>query len=816
MFLFHLRSLLIGCALVASLTPLGGRASLQAAEVDFSTPLQAFFKQFCRDCHAEGAEEGGLAMDSLDRNLSDPATFARWQRIYDRVAKGEMPPPDADQPDDEQRTSFINSLELPLIEAHRHAKGTVLRRLNRREFENTLNDLFGTNLDLVNLLPEDGRSHEFDNVGEALNLSMIQLQRYLEAVDAVMDSSIAKTSRPPEPTKKRANYAETREGERHIGEVWKQLDDGAVVFFKASGYPSGMLRSANVREAGLYRIGVTGYAYQSEEPITFAIGATTFERGAERPTFAYRSLPPGSPTTVEIEAWIDKRYMIELTPWGINDNDNEIRLQGIDAYEGPGLAILHVDLEGPLTDEFPSRGHRLLFDGLTRVEVPLPDGRTKRKPWEVPEFEIKSDDRRADVQRVLLRVAQAAFRRSVDASDVQLYLDLFDDELREGSSAEEALRTATAAIFCSPDFLYLREPSGWLDDASLASRLSYFLTRTAPDEELQKAARSGRLATDRELLLEHTRRLMRGPHHDRFVTDFTDAWLNLRDIEFTAPDMNLFPEFDAFLQDSMLKETRQFFASLISENQPVGHLIRSDHAMLNNRLAQHYGIDNVIGPEIRRVELRPESVRGGILSQASILKVSANGTNTSPVVRGVWVMERMLGVVPPPPPPGVPGVEPDIRGASTLRELLDKHRNLDSCRGCHAMIDPPGFAMESFDPIGGWRTHYRSLGEGERVNHEVNGRRVRYRIGPQVDPSGELADGTKFDGYVEFRDHLASDQRTLARTLTTKLLTFATGREMGFSDRKTIETIVDEAASRGFGVRDLIEQVALSDIFHHK
>lgn len=816
MFFSHLRSLLIGGALVSSLTPLGGPASLQAAEHDFSTPLQGFFNQFCHDCHAEGAEEGGLAIDSLDRDLSRAATFERWQRIYDRVAAGEMPPPDADQPDGEQRARFIASLEPPLIEAHRRTKGTVLRRLNRREFENTVNDLFGTNLDLANLLPEDGRSHEFDNVGEALSISMIQLQRYLEAIDTVMEASIAKTSQPPEPTTRRANYAETREGERHIGEVWKQLDDGAVVFFKSSGYPSGMLRTANIRDAGRYRIRVTGYAYQSENPITFAIGATTFERGAERPTFAYRSLPPGSPTTVEIEAWIDERYMIELTPWGINDNDNEIRTHGIDAYRGPGLAVLHVELEGPLVDEFPSRGHRLLFDGLTRVEVPRPEGGNRRKPWEAPEFQIESDHLNADVQRVLLRVAESAFRRSVSDSDVQLYLDLFEREVKEGSTAEEALRSATAAIFCSPDFLYLREPAGWLDDVSLASRLSYFLTRTAPDEELTAAARSGRLSTDREVLLQQARRLMRGAHFDRFVTDFTDAWLNLRDIEFTAPDKNLFPEFDEFLQDSMLKETRHFFASMVSENQPVGHLIRSDYAMLNNRLAQHYGIGNVIGPEIRRVELPPESIRGGILSQASVLKVSANGTNTSPVVRGVWVMERILGVVPPPPPPGVPGVEPDIRGASTLRELLDKHRSLDSCRGCHAMIDPPGFALESFDPIGGWRTHYRSLGEGKQVNREVAGRRVRYRIGPQVDASGELVDGTEFEGYVDFRNRLASDQRTLARTLTTKLLTFATGREIGFSDRETIKTIVDEAESQGFGVRDLIEQVVLSDIFRHK
>jgi hypothetical protein len=198
------------------------------------------------------------------------------------------------------------------------------------------------------------------------------------------------------------------------------------------------------------------------------------------------------------------------------------------------------------------------------------------------------------------------------------------------------------------------------------------------------------------------------------------------------------------------------------------------------------------------------------------LKVSANGTNTSPVVRGVWVMERIVGVTPPPPPPGVPGVEPDIRGAATLRELLDKHRNSDSCRACHTMIDPPGFALESFNPIGGWREHFRSLGDGQRVDLQVNGRKVRYRIGPQVDASGELPDGTKFSGFREFRDLLAEDTEALARTVATKLLTFATGREMGFSDRETITKIVQQSKRKGHGLRDLIELVVLSDAFRTK
>ncbi|MCG8651765.1 MAG: DUF1592 domain-containing protein [Pirellulales bacterium] len=782
----------------------------------FDQTLQPFFARYCADCHADGAQEGGLAIDELENDLGDPATFAMWQRIHDRVLSGEMPPRDSQPVSKTDRSDFLRLLAAPLRQAHLQSKSTVFRRLNRREYQNTMNDLFGTELDLASQLPPDGRTNEFDNVGESLTLSMVQLQQYLRVADQVMDAAIAKHTQKPKVIVKQANYAETREGQTHIGKDWKQLDDGAVVFFRALGYPTGMLRTANVQQAGRYNIRVTGYAYQSEVPITFAIGATTFQRGARRPTFAYRSLPPGEPTTIELQATIDRNYMIELTTWGIADRDNQIRKNGIENYPGPGLAILNVELEGPLVDEFPSRGHRLIFDGLQRREIEPGNPNQKLKPWYTPQFEVVAESPAGEIGPALHRVAETAFRRPVTADQVEPYLALFESELDHGKPMETALRTAVAAIFCSPDFLFLREREGRLDDYAVASRLSYFLTRTAPDAELMAAAKAGRLTGDRQELVRQTRRLLNGPRSERFIVDFTDAWLNLRDIEFTSPDQNLFPEFDAFLQFSMLQETRRFLRTLIDDNAPVGKLIKPDYAMLNNRLAKHYGIPGVTGPELSRVNVSPDGVRGGLLGQASVLKVSANGTNTSPVVRGVWVTERILGQTPPPPPPGIAGVEPDVRGASTLRELLAKHRDLDSCQNCHAAIDPPGFALESFDPIGGWRQRFRSLGEGQRVNLKINGRKVRYKLGPPVDASGKLADGTTFEGFKEFRDQLAHDQDRLARTLITKLLTFATGREMGFSDREMLDQLVVKSRAGGHGIGNLIELVVQSDAFLQK
>lgn len=796
---------LIACLVVSAAFP--------AAGLD-TAPLQAFFDRHCYECHDDASAKGGLDLAALKTDLSDAAAFETWERIFDRVKSGEMPPESEPRPEAGAIEGFLAHLTGDLTEAHLAEKGTVLRRLNRREYENTLNDLFGTQVRVAAMLPEDGRAEGFDTVGEALGLSTVQMERYLQAAGAVLDAAIEKRTAPPVSEVRTFSYGNSRDGKEFIGKAWHRNPDGAVVFYRRNGYPSGMLREANVPKAGYYRVRVTGYAHQSDRPVTFSLGANTYKRGAEIPTFGWYAMPPGAPTTVEVETWIDGNYMIQIEPEGISDRNNEIREKGIANYRGPGLAILSIEIEGPIVAEFPSRGHRLIFDGMERREIPPGNPKDREKSWYVPKFEtVVPGDPAALAAPALRRVAERAFRRPVDEGAVSPYVALFQAELAGGADFETALRTAVTGILCAPDFLFFRERAGRLDDYQVASRLSYFLTRTAPDEDLLAAAAAGKLTGDPAALIAQADRLLKSPKAARFVADFTDAWLDLRNIEFTSPDERLFPEFDRWLQQSMVDETRAYFAELIASNRPASHLVKSDFAMLNSRLAAHYGIDGVEGPKLRRVALPADSVRGGFLTQGSVLKVSANGTNTSPVVRGAWVLERILGVTPPPPPPAVPGVEPDIRGATTLREQLDKHRHLESCQGCHRLIDPPGFALESFDPIGGWRDHFRSLGEGERVDTEVNGRRVQYKLGRPVDAAGAFRDGRAFSGYVEFREHLAAEPDTLSRTLATKLLVFATGREMGFSDRPVIDEIVRKNAAKGHGVRDLLHAVIQSDLF---
>jgi hypothetical protein len=311
-------------------------------------------------------------------------------------------------------------------------------------------------------------------------------------------------------------------------------------------------------------------------------------------------------------------------------------------------------------------------------------------------------------------------------------------------------------------------------------------------------------------------RLLNSPKANAFTINFTAQWLSLKDIDFTTPDQKLYPEFDELLKISMVEETQQFFKEMLCEDLSVMNIVDSDFLVVNERLAKHYGIDGVEGQEFRKVTLPADSVRGGIMTQASILKVTANGSNSSPVIRGVWVLENIMGTPVPPPPPNIPAVEPDIRGTTTLREQLAKHRNIDSCAICHVKIDPAGFALENFDVIGGWRDDYRTLGEGRRPDvkrapftHDW----VSYKLGRPVDATGQTPDGQPFNDIRRFKELLADDVDQITTGLTKKLLTYSMGRTVGFSDRPAIMEIVKKVSNQQYGLRSLIHEIVQSPTF---
>jgi len=777
--------------------------------------IQPFLEQNCLDCHDAEMKKGGLDLAALSTDGTDATALKKWVSVFDRVAAGEMPPPKKKQPSQDAVQDFMGTLGADLVKKSKAQKGTVLRRLNRREYQNTINDLLGVQVNIIDSLPEDGRAQGFDNIGEALSISGIQMQRYMEAAEIALNAALYAAERPEKITL--SATLETERNRQFIGKHWLKRDDGAVVVFNEGGYPSTVLYNLRAKAAGTYKVRVTGYGYQIKEPVVFALITGSFNfRNADNVTHSYHELPADRPSTVEITLHLEANKGIWISPQGLNGPDGHSSVKdGPANYPGEGLALMSVDLEGPFITEWPPRGQKMLL-GDAKLRQ-LPHGLPPSQAWRArsPDFKHKytadSADPAADARKLLPAFITAAFRRPATAADAEPYLKLFDAEFTESGDFLAAMRTAAIAVLCSPEFLFLKEPAGKLDDLQLASRLGYFLTRSTPDAELLAAKLS-----QSAVLRAQTERLLKSAALENFVTDFTDGWLNLREIEFTTPDRQLYPEYDGLLLDSMLRETRAFITEIIQSNLGAANIIHSDFAMLNKRLAQHYGIPGVSGVALQKVKLPPDSHRGGVLTQASVLKVSANGTNTSPVVRGAFVMDRILGMEPPPPPPGIPGVEPDIRGATTLRELLDKHRNMESCNGCHKVIDPPGFALESYDVIGGWRDRFRSIDKGEQVNLRVEGRKVRYRLGPPVDAAGELSTGAKFTGMSDFQKLLLADPDRVVRCMIEKLLVFATGRPMGFSDRAEIDKILTTSKAKGHAMRDLIHAVVQSDIFRSK
>lgn len=777
-------------------------------------PVQAFLERHCLDCHDTESAKGGLDLTSLPLDPAEPGAHRRWVRVFDRVTAGEMPPAKEPRPKPEVQKIFLSNLGTVLRDHHAQQRGTVLRRLNRIEYQNTVNQLLGVESDVADLLPEDGKLQGFDTVGEALSVSSVQMQRYLDAAQSALQSALLQDERP-QPIEARL----TLDSERNRGNFerhWLMAPDGAVVIFDDGVFPTTQLPNFRAPADGQYTIEITASAYQSAEPVVFALVTLNPEVRGENAISGFFEAPPKVPATVSTSVRLRAGEALKIAPQNLTGpSGRSPEKDGPTRYAGQGLALKEVVVRGPVVADWPPLGQSMLLGNVRLKRVTRDPQPERRGRPAVLKFKAETDDPTGEARRNLTAFLQAAFRRPVTEADVIPYLTLFESEFTRTHDYLDAIQSAAIAALCSPDFLFLIEPAGRLPGQTLASRLSYLLTRGPPDAALLTAAAQGQL-DDPAHLKAQINRLLDHPTHGRFIQDFTDGWLNLRDIDFTTPDRTLYPEFDDLLRDSMLRETRGFITELIRSNLPASTLIQSDFALLNGRLARHYGVPGVFGLDLRKVPLPPDSKRGGLLTHASVLKVSANGTNTSPVIRGVWVMSRLLGTELPPPPPGIGAVEPDIRGATTLRQQLDKHRDSTTCNACHRIIDPPGFAMENYDVIGGWRHRFRTLESGERPPTQINGRRVRYRLGPPVDATGQLPNGQKFTNMPEFQRLLVQQQDQVARCFVEKFLTFATGREMGFSDRDEITRIVESTKPSRHGLRDLLHASLQSDIFRSK
>ena len=517
---------------------------------------------------------------------------------------------------------------------------------------------------------------------------------------------------------------------------------------------------------------------------------------------------PEAPEVYELEGFLEKGGMVKLDCMRLPSPmvpamPHTIQKTDPDGY--PGVAFHWMEVEGPIIEEWPPASYQALFGDL---------------PFAKAEDHVvaKSEQPHEDARKLLSRFMAQAYRRPVAQAEFDRFYEYAEALLQE-TTFTEAMIATYSAVLASPELLFQCSEPGVLDDFALAERLSLFLGESMPDEPLRELAKAGKL-TDPDILRNEVDRLLAKPESERFVREFLNSWLKLDEINDTDPDRELYPEYagDWWLVNSMVKESQLFFADLVENNRPARNVIDSDYIFADERLARHYGIPAKQGALFERVSLPEESPYGGILTQGSVLKVTANGTVTSPVLRGVYVLEHLLGDPPSPPPPSVPAVEPDIRGAATIRDLLAKHREDSACSSCHEKIDPPGFALESFDVMGRWRDNYRSLGEGSERIEGVgrSGNEFVHYIGRGVDASGTTADGRAFADVIEFKKLLLEDEEAIARNLTEQLLVYATGAPVGFSDRDEVAAILEKSRGFDYGVRTIIHEIVQSPLFLRK
>jgi hypothetical protein len=752
-----------------------------------AVPVAAFLDQHCVECHDADVKKGGLDLTSLTFDRLDSSTLKSWQHIFERVRDGEMPPNKQPQPEKNEKDLFLAALNEPLLKTDQAdivANGRVRsRRLTRVEYEHTLHDLLGIDIPLKTLLPEDRASHGFETVADGQQLSHHQLARYLDVADLALsdafdraekgDATYAKHHTPEMLIKNRGgNYRgpDLKNGESITWPIGLQFFGRTPTWAPAGGWYRITLRGVRginpTADGAVWGTLRSGHC-ESNAPLLYMIGLVE---------------ATATPRDMTFEAWIEKNHRLELrpndgtrknAPTGAKGGNVSFKDRNLEKQGFSGIAHRGIDIERiyPIANDIGVRKKLFGGDGLEALKA-------------------------ENIDKLVSRFATRAFRRPVTEAQSAPYREIAAKSVQEGDSVLEALRAAYRAILCSPRFLTFIEAPGPLDDHAIASRLSFALWCSIPDQELLELADQKKLH-EPQTLAQQVERLLSHTKAKRFIASFTDQWLKLNQIDFTTPDTRLFRDFDPVVQESMLQETRTYCTELLRRDLSITHLVDSDFAFLNGRLARHYKADLALqsGAGLQKVMLKPEAKRGGLMTQGAILKVTADGTSTSPVVRGVFVNERILGNHIPPPPPGIPAIEPDIRGATSIRNQLEKHRHNESCASCHQTIDPPGFALENYDPVGLWRKGYGKDSKGAKI-----------------DPSGVTPEGATFTDLATWQQIYTQQPQRLARGFATHFLTYATGAPPRFSD----EAALDEIAKKTTNLRSIMREVVLSDIFRTK
>jgi len=792
---------------------------------DFEQTVKPFFADHCVKCHGEKKQKGDLRLDTLPADFVGMSSSTHWTDILDRMNSGEMPPEKEPRPEPRDAARVVDWIATQLAEAdsarHAVAERVSFHKLTRDEYVNTLRNLLGVTYDARDTtgMSADPDWLGFERIGSVLSITPSHIEKYLGAAEAALNEALALGPEPKRevihwnPFQMRASAGwqnrEKEYDERRIdGKV--RLDivpnnnatstpgEGEKLVIKTTGEYLARVKVSGLHPAGErppriqiyasdidHMIGEADVDAPEDQPVNleFRTHFTAGQHVIRVMNAVYGPEPTARSSRVGREPFtsIQGRY-----PWQLKLTD--------DNYQPawPFLLVDYVEWEGPILDSWPTAAHRRIFGEGPKVRA----GQADRAG--------QAEDA-AQVRDIVTRFAERAFRRPVEPAEVERYTQLIDAELKLGKTFESAVKSGLMAILCAKDFLYLVEgtpekTTTRLTDYELASRLSYFLWSDMPDERLLALARSGSLHEPGTLRAE-ARRMMKDPRIAAFADAFPHQWLQLRRVGMFAPDKTLYPDYDDYLQKSMIAETTSYFREVLTGNASLREFLDSDWTMLNQRLADHYGIGGVKGEEMQRVALTEEEHRGGLLTQASVLSLTSDGTRHRPVHRGKWLYESILGKAIPPPPANVPAISTAAPTApkTSLREKLAAHTTEAMCAACHRKIDPLGLAFENYDAIGRWRTE-EAVRDGAGAN-------------PKVDPSGELIDGRRFADAKAFKRLLLDDSDKFAAAFTEKLATFALRRVMTFSDRADLQRLVTQSKTDDYRLATLIETFVASDLF---
>lgn len=761
-------------------------------------PTKQFLEEHCLRCHGPEKQKGRFRIDTLG-SLTDGHDLEHWQDMLDRMNLEEMPPEDEPQPSPSEAASVRNWLTETLDKAIESAASSevVLRRLNRSEYDHTIRDLLGIEgFSGSRYLPEDDSAHGFDNNAATLVMSPLLLEMYMEAADEalrlglagflddvpefqtqVLDPVDMATPKWIKPIRLSPRYR-LHEGKLAMVSEQNQLRTPSVRFWPVS-------------LEGNYRLRVKCYALRSEkETALLGIDGGVVDNGKPaRFNLGAHGIPNNRSVTIEVEQYLREketfrlRYINSDNTWAtVGSGGNIEKNPDFKFDESSAIVIESLEVDGPFFQD-------------------------PRREWPLS---LPANPEETGLERILTEFATRAYRRPTTQSDLTSILS-FARDVEAAAGFKEAVKAGFQSILCSPKFLYLDESPGYLDEFAIASRLSYFLWSSMPDEELFQLAADGSLS-DPSVRSAQVKRMIASPKSRAFVENFAGQWLHVRKVGENRPDSVLYPEYNEWLEQWVIAEPLQFFETILKAPQlSITEFLDSDFAVINEGLAKIYEIDEVKGSDLRRVSLKPEHRRGGVLGMSSLMSVTSNGTVSSPVVRGAWLLENILGTPPPPPPPDVPAIESDISGLSTIKEQLDKHREAEACAGCHAKIDPLGFALENYDVMGQWRQHYRI----RKSSEPPRGRGPHWKDGAAVEANGMLGNGGELDGIDSLKTYLNERRPLFARCLTEKLLTYALGRHPSISDRPAIDAIVAKAEAAGFqlSLQDLLIEIANSKPF---